>query len=223
MSFANTAAARMRGWWRSLTPKEQRLVSIAAAVVGLALLWWVALAPALRTLTTAPQEHARLDAQLQQMRALQTQARALQAQPRTERQEAIRALEASLQGGLGGQAQMQPQPGDAVGVALRQVPADALAGWLAQARANARAVPRELHLTRSTQPPPVQAAPATAAPPPGPPNRSRTLPRTPEAAGAAPGSPAASAPAAASPAAPIVSGPPQIRWEGTLVLALPAP
>ncbi|MDA7416785.1 type II secretion system protein GspM [Xenophilus arseniciresistens] len=221
MSFANMAAARLRGWWSGLTPQERRLVGIAAAVVGLALLWWVALAPALRTLATAPQEHARLDAQLQQMRALQTQARALQSQPRAERQDAIRALEASLQGGLGGQAQMQAQAGDAVGVALRQVPADALAGWLAQARANARAVPRELRLTRSTQPAPVQAAPAVPAAPPGPPNRSRTLPRTPEAAGAAPASAAAAA--AAAPPAPIVSGPPQIRWEGTLVLALPAP
>jgi hypothetical protein len=50
--------------------------------VALALLWWIALAPALRTLAAAPAEHAQLDAQLQQMATLQNRAKALQSQPR---------------------------------------------------------------------------------------------------------------------------------------------
>ena len=186
MSAALHAAnARWQSWWAGLAPREQRLLGAGALLVVLALLWWVALAPALRTLATAPAEHARLDAQLQRMGALQTQARALQSQPRAHREEALRALEGSVRQGLGSQAQMQAS-GDAVGVALRGAPAEALGAWFAQARANARALPREVHLTRS------QNAPASGA--------------------------AATATAAAPDGAPA-----PIRWDGTVMLSLPAP
>ncbi|EER57544.1 conserved hypothetical protein, partial [Acidovorax delafieldii 2AN] len=33
--------------WKALAPREQQLVLAAGALVALALLWWVALAPAL--------------------------------------------------------------------------------------------------------------------------------------------------------------------------------
>lgn len=138
----------LQAHWTALAPREQRMVALAVALVLLALLWWVALAPALRTLATAPAEHARLDAQLQQMRTLQAQATTLQAQPRLQRDEALRALEGSVRQGLGANAQFAGA-GDGANVAMRGAPADALAQWLAQARANARAVPREAHLTRS--------------------------------------------------------------------------
>ncbi|WP_038207473.1 type II secretion system protein GspM [Xenophilus azovorans] len=144
------ASRHWRTWWAALAPREQRLVAGAAALVVLALLWWVALAPALRTLAAAPQAHARLDAQWQQMAALQAQARALQAQPKAGRDDALRALEASVRDSLGADARVQAAGGgEAVGIVLRGVPAEALADWLAQARSNARAVPREVHLTRS--------------------------------------------------------------------------
>jgi len=154
---APTPNARWQAWWRGIAPRERRLIAGAAALVVLALLWWIALAPALRTLAAAPQAHARLDAQLQQMAALQAQVRALQSQPKASRDDALRALEASVRQGLGAEARLQAAGGgEAVGIALRGVPAEALAEWLAQARSNARAVPREAHLTRS------QAAPAPA-------------------------------------------------------------
>ncbi|RYF71096.1 MAG: type II secretion system protein M [Comamonadaceae bacterium] len=189
----STFEARWQAWWAALAPREQRLLGGAALLVGLALLWWVALAPALRTLAAAPAEHARLDAQLQDMGALQAQARALQAQPRAHREESLRALESALRQSLGPNAQMQASGGDAVGVALRTVPADALGAWLAQARANARALPREVHLTRS------QATPATAL--------SSAMPGV----------------VAAAPRADTAGGPARIQWDGTVVMNLPAP
>ncbi|MGJ3703409.1 type II secretion system protein GspM [Variovorax sp. AFSI2.2] len=175
MNFAEQLRAR----WASLDLRERRMLAIAAGLVVLALLWWIALAPALRTLAAARAEHARLDAQLQQMATLQNRAKALQAQPRLTRDDALRALETSVRQSLGSNAQLMTASGDgAATVTLRAVPADALAQWLAQARGNAHAVPREAHLTR-----------------------------------------AAAAPPAASNKDP---EPAKVRWEGTLVMALPA-
>ena len=170
---------QLRARWAALELRERRMVAIAAALVTLALLWWIALAPALRTLAAAPAEHAQLDAQLQQRALLQNRAKALQAQPRLNRDDALRALETSVRESLGTNAQLMTASGDgAATITMRATPADAVAQWLAQARGNAHAVPREAHLTR-----------AAAAPP---------------AAGSKDPQPA------------------KVRWEGTLVMALPA-
>jgi general secretion pathway protein M len=67
--------ARWQAWWPELEVREQRLVIGAGALLVLAIVWWVALAPALRTLSSSAAEHARLDAQLQQMTQLQAQAK----------------------------------------------------------------------------------------------------------------------------------------------------
>ena len=192
--------ARWQAWWPELAPREQRMVIVAGTLVTLALVWWVALAPALRTLATAPAAHAELDAQLQQMAALQLQAKALQAQPRANRDDALRALETSVRQGLGPNAQIQVAgagAGEGVLVTLRATPADGLAQWLAQARGNARAVPREVHLTRTQGGAPV-------------PGRS---------AGAFPSGPGAATAAAANAAA---AADTRVRWDGTLVMNLPA-
>lgn len=171
--------------WKALAPREQSLVLAAAAVVGLALLWWLALAPALATLRTAPTRHAELDSQLQRMLGLQAEALQLQAAPRSSAGDAVGTLRNALTQRLGAAAQLTVA-GDRATVTLKGAPADALAQWLAVARSNAQAVPLEARLSRST------AAPAAPGAPPAP----ITL-----------GAPAA-------PAMP--------RWDGTLVLALPA-
>ena len=57
--------------WQALAPRERRLVALAAACVGLALLWAVALAPAVRTWRQSEATRAALDRQLQQMQQLQ--------------------------------------------------------------------------------------------------------------------------------------------------------
>ena len=179
MNFSEQLKAR----WATLEVRERRMVYAAAALVALALLWWIALAPALRTLSAAPAEHARLDAQLQQMATLQDRAKALQSQPRLNRDDALRALEASVRDSLGaGNAQLMTAGGDGAATAsLRAAPAASVAQWLGQARGNAHAVPREVHLTR---------APAAAPPPP---SGGKDAPTT-----------------------------PQVRWDGTIVMALPA-
>ena len=92
--------------WKALAPREQNLVLAASAIVALALLWWVALAPALKTLRTAPARHAALDAQLQRMQSLQAEALQLQAAPRGTPGDAVGSLRASLTQRLGATAQL---------------------------------------------------------------------------------------------------------------------
>lgn len=133
--------------WREVSPREQRLLLLALGVVALALLWWVAVAPALKVLKTAPQQHLALDTQNQQMLRLQAQALALRAQPVMRADDARRALDASLKP-LGTSAQMVVQV-ERVTVTLKGVAPDALAQWLAAARQNAHSVPSEAHLTRN--------------------------------------------------------------------------
>lgn len=141
-------AAQLRARWAALAPREQAMVAAAAALVVLALLWWVALAPALATLRTADNQHRVLDAQLQHMLRLQAQARMMQAQPKQNPDDAMRQLEAAIRQQLGTSARYSIA-GDRVTVTLTNTPAPALAQWLAQVRANARALPREAKLARN--------------------------------------------------------------------------
>lgn len=140
--------AHLRARWQRLAPREKVLVAATSAVVVLSLLWLVAIRPALGVLHSAEEQHRALDAQLQQMTALQEQARALQAQPKIGHDEALRLLEASLRERLGTSARLSVS-GDRATITLTGTPADALARWLTQSRVDARALPREARLQRN--------------------------------------------------------------------------
>ena len=139
-------ATALQARWDGLADREQTLVRGALALVTAAVLWWLFLAPALHTVRTAGAEHRVLQAELEQMKTLQSQAQSLQSQPRLGYDEALHALRASVQA-LGANAQMA-QVGERATVTLRGIPADALAQWLTQARINARALPTDARLTR---------------------------------------------------------------------------
>ncbi len=156
--MSRTTALQAR--WKALAPREQNLVLAAGGIVALALVWWVALAPALATLRQAPELHRKLDLQLQHMQRLQAEAQQLQAQPQTSPSDAVGALRTALTQRLGTAAQMNVL-GDRVTVTLKAAPADATAEWLALARTNARAVTVEARLTRSNAAAPSNAGPAT--------------------------------------------------------------
>lgn len=220
--------APLKAQWQAMAPREQNFVLGAAALVGLALVWWVGISPALQTLRTAPKRHAELDTQLQRMRSLQAEAQQLQAVPQSSTGDATGALRSGLTQRMGTAAQLNVA-GDRATVTLKAAPADALAQWLALARSNARAVPIEARLTRtapaatpsamgnnSARPgpqaaatPPTMLPPTQGAAPAGP-----LVPPIPGAMQALVASPAQDAPAGTAPATP--------RWDGTLVLALPA-
>lgn len=183
--------------WAQLAPPEKNLLRLALALLlGLAL-WQLALAPALRTLRSADVQARTLDAQLQHLQALQSQASVLQKQPPLGYDDALRALTIATKQTLGATAQLNVA-GERVSVTLQGASADALAQWLAQARLNARAVPVEARLTRVASP---VAAPGAA------PARAPGI-----APGLAAGLTPAPAPVTATGAA---------AWSGVLVMGLP--
>jgi len=150
MNTSSPLMTTLRSHWAGLAAREQTLVLVATAVVGLALLWWLALAPALAQLRASPARHATVDAQLQRMQQLQAEALHLRDAPRPQGGEALRTLQGSLAQQLGGAAQLQVA-GDRATITLKAVPAETLAQWLAQARSQARAVPVQARLVRSGQ------------------------------------------------------------------------
>lgn len=141
------APAALQARWNGLAPREKTLVMAAAAVVGVALFWWVLVAPALSVLRQAPAQHRTLDAQLQHMTRLQAQAQAMKSQPQQNPAESMRQLEQSIRQHLGVSARYAIAA-DRVTITLTNTPSEAVAQWLTQARVNARTMPSEARLTR---------------------------------------------------------------------------
>jgi general secretion pathway protein M len=137
--------------WKLLAPRERTLLTVAGALVLVALLWMLLLAPSLRVLRGAAAQSAALDAQLQRMQTLQAQAQALQQQAPLGYEDAMRALQQATKQTLGAAAQVSVN-GERATVTLQAVGADALAQWLAQARLNARSVPLEAKINRISTP-----------------------------------------------------------------------
>jgi general secretion pathway protein M len=138
----------LKNGYLALAPRERNMVLAAATVVALAVLWWVLLAPALGTLKRVNSERAELDAQWQHMLSLQHEAQALQAQPKPSPEAARQALEASVSAQFGDAAKLQ-WAGDRANVTLTSVGGASISQWLARARADAKAVPVQVRLTRS--------------------------------------------------------------------------
>lgn len=149
------ALAPLRQTLAGLQPRERRAVTLALWVVGLGLLWWIAIAPAWSTLSQAPARQARLDAQLGQMRGMAASAQALRetnAQP-PSRDTVLRALDQAT-GELGDSGQIAVL-GERATLTLNNATPEALAQWLQQVRINARLVPVEAKLNRPTSGAPV--------------------------------------------------------------------
>jgi general secretion pathway protein M len=135
----------LRERWAALAARERLLLTLAAGVIGLALLWAVGIQPAWRTLRAAPAAQALLEAQWQLMQRQAVEARELRAAPPLALGLAAQALQGATQR-LGAQAKLQLQ-GDRAVLTLNGVPGAAIAQWLAEARrgARARAVEARLH------------------------------------------------------------------------------
>lgn len=143
------ARAQWRARWRSLAPRERRGLTIAAALLGVLVVWMLAVQPAWRSLRSAPAQIDALDLQLQQMQRLAAEARELRATPAVAPSQAAEAMR-SATAALGERARLTLQ-GDRAVVALTGIAGDRLATWLAEARSAARARPVEAQLTRGPQ------------------------------------------------------------------------
>lgn len=135
--------------WQAMGERERLALLTVGALLGLLLAWSLLLAPALRTLKTAPVELEKLELQLQQMQAQAQEAGALRAAPAVPPAQAQAALKASVDH-LGAVARMN-LAGDRAVVTLNGIAPAALQAWLGEVRAAARARPVEAQLTRGPQ------------------------------------------------------------------------
>lgn len=141
------ARARLRTAWAGLAPRERVALVLAGAVLGVALLWGLAIQPAWRTLARAPAELERLDADWQSMQRLAAEAQGLRGAPPVPAAAAQAALRAATER-LGAQAQITLQ-GERVVLRVDGIAPGALRNWLAEARAGARARPVAATLARN--------------------------------------------------------------------------
>ena len=117
--------------WSAFAPRERRLLAIGGTVLAAFVVWAVAIAPAWRTLQSAPVQLDALDLQLQRMQGLAAEAATLRAVapvPAAQAQAALTAAterlgapgKLSLQGERARAAHAQGgQPGSTVGLAGR--------------------------------------------------------------------------------------------------------
>lgn len=137
----------LRAGWAGVGARERRLIAAATFVVAVALLWAIALRPAINVLREAPQQLAALDDQLQGMQLLATEARELRATPPLDPAQAAEALKAAT-AALGDKARLTLQ-GNRATVVLQAVSPSALRDWLHAARTSARARAVEASLARA--------------------------------------------------------------------------
>ncbi len=147
---SSQAGQRLTATWQGLAPRERRMVLLAVWVVGLSLLWWVALSPAIGTLREASVRRVQLDNTLSLMQSQAASAELIRSQnatPPPGRDAALRALEEATRQ-LGNGAQMSLQ-GDRAAVTLRDIAPGALAQWLQQVRINSRLLPVQTTIQRA--------------------------------------------------------------------------
>ena len=133
-------------WFEQRAPREQRLFCALAVLAVAALVWWLAIAPALQTYRETSAAHAKLDAELAHMQAMAEEAKQLKATPRINRALAQMWLEGSIH--KLGKASMSTQ-GGRVQINFVGATPEVLALWLAEARSKAQLLPLQANWKRS--------------------------------------------------------------------------
>lgn len=135
--------------WAAMPPRERMGITLAGVCIGIALVWMVGVAPALRTLREAPVQIDALDVQLQSMQRMALEARELRGAAPVPAVQAAQALKSATDR-LGEKGRLSVQ-GDRATLTLNGVTGETLRAWLTEARSGARARPVEAQLTRGPQ------------------------------------------------------------------------
>jgi general secretion pathway protein M len=148
-SRLGTMTAPLRQHWQALAPRERRIAGWLGWAIGLALLWFVGIAPAWTSYRTAPARIEQLDKQLQDMQRLAGEATTLRALPPVGGLQAQAALKAATDA-LGSAGRLQ-LGGDRATVTFTNATGTQVRDWLAETRSAARTRPVEANLTRGAQ------------------------------------------------------------------------
>ena len=135
--------------WSGMSVSERRLLTVAAWLAGLTLLVMVGVRPAWRTLQTVPTQMQAVEAELVLMRQQADEAQALRQRPSVPPVQADASLQAATSR-LGAGARLSRQ-GDRAVLSFQGVSGEALAVWLEEVRAGARARPLEASWQRGPQ------------------------------------------------------------------------
>ena len=127
--------------------RERRLLALAGVLLLAAALWLLSIAPALSVLRAAPAQLELLDTQWHAMQRAAAEAKRMQERQPMARDEALRALEASVRQCLGTSAELRVV-GERVTVTFKGAAPESLAQWLELARVSARMVPAQARLSR---------------------------------------------------------------------------
>ncbi len=141
---------QLAAWWQRLPARDRLALLGGGAVLGLLLLFMLAVRPAWQTLRDVPAQLARAEQDLQHMRQLAAEAVALrQAGPATTwtREQRLQQLENLLPQAFGPAASLQVQ-GDLVTLTLDAASADQLAQGMALLRRQLYLLPQASRLQR---------------------------------------------------------------------------
>ncbi len=135
--------------WRALPPRERLGLTLAGVAIGIAVVWMIAVAPALRTLRETPAQIDELDAKLQSMQRMAVESRELRGAAPVPATQAALALKSATDR-LGEKGRIAVQ-GDRATLTLSGVTGETLRAWLTEARSGARARPVEAQLSKGQQ------------------------------------------------------------------------
>jgi general secretion pathway protein M len=141
--------AQAQTFWRARAPRERLILGTAMLVIGVAIVWLIAVQPALRSVREAPAQLDQLDMQLQQMQRLALESKTLRDPVQIPPGQAASALKAATER-LGDAARLAIQ-GDRATLTVTGVPGTALRAWLGEARSAAHARAIDVQLLRNPQ------------------------------------------------------------------------
>jgi general secretion pathway protein M len=133
--------------WQALAARERLAVAAAAALVGLWLVFAIAVQPAWRTIRDTPKQIDALDVQLQAMQRLAAETNELRTVSpvgTTQQQDALLAATARL----GPEKARITMQGDRATLTLTGITGAQLREWLGEVRSGARVRPIETQLSR---------------------------------------------------------------------------
>ena len=138
-----------QAFWRSRAPRERLILGTAMLLIGVAIVWLIAVQPALRSVREAPAQLDQLDAQLHQMQRLALESKSLRDPVQISPGQAESALKAATER-LGDAARLTVQ-GDRATLTVTGVSGTALRAWLGEARSAAHARTIDAQLLRNPQ------------------------------------------------------------------------
>ena len=141
--------AQARAFWRARAPRERLVLGSAMLAIGTAIVWLIAVQPALRSVREAPLQLDQLDAQLHQMQRLALESKSLRDPVQIPPGQAETALRAATER-LGDAARLTVQ-GDRATLTMTGVQGSALRAWLGEARSAAHARAIDVQLLRNPQ------------------------------------------------------------------------